>query len=395
MPHAALPDGSPCPWPGSSDQDEMASSDPCTDETRCRALTQHLHGEWTVCKKVGLRFLTAFALGSYLFCIVFRRTSFYMQRYGMESGTVGAGPLYDVGQEVTMKLFGLPDMAVPDPDPVVRQQHIEQVLVIIGWTDTFMGTISAITFIVPFASWYAAWAHNQIPKRAVYFMNYLNRYYYTLVLGQLMRCVSYLMTVVPGPSYHCRPGFIEPETGVSYMELMPKTVMSIFIPHTKDLTLISMNCGDLMFSGHMYTNVLSYYFFVSYSKRIFTEGGTGLLSKRTRQIIIAIDTLCLIGLVLCILASRQHYTVDLVIATYMGMLLPYWADDHFVPAEVDPYNGEAAEPLVPTPTPLVASPVHQSCVGMGMAAATPPPAAAVAPHPGGMNAALCTDGQAL
>ena len=86
---------------------------------RLHALAQHLRGELIVFKKVGLKLVGGLVLSSYAFFVVFRRTSSYMQQYGIRSGTLDSGPLYDVGQDFMMKLFGLPDMALPDPDPAI------------------------------------------------------------------------------------------------------------------------------------------------------------------------------------------------------------------------------------------------------------------------------------
>jgi hypothetical protein len=314
------------------------------------ALMRHLGGELTILNKVGWTLFPCIFFGVYMFLIVFRRTSFYMQGFGIKSGTLSNGPIYDVGSHIIMSALGLPDMSTPDPDPAVQQAHVQQVESIIGLTDTLMGIISAMMFVVPFASWYAAWSDRKIPKHAVYMANYFNRYVYVLILGHFMRFLSYTFTVVPGPSYHCRPEFVQAETGIAYTDLRPKNAWSIFFPNAQDLASISLNCGDLIFSGHMYTNVISYYYFVTYSKRIFTKPGNGLLSRRLRLVLIAADTACLVGTAITILASRQHYSVDIIIGTYIGLLLPHWYDQNLAPAEIDPFDDLAqAEELISTP----------------------------------------------
>ena len=171
-----------------------------------------------------------------------------------------------------------------------------------------------------------------------------------------MRFFSYAGTVMPGPSYHCRPEFKDTEVGMSYMGMMPKDAQSVLIPNPETIKNAGVVCGDLMFSGHVYTNIISWYYFVTYSSRIFTQPGNGLLSKRMRLVIIAVDTACLIGLALSILASRQHYTVDVVTATYIGLLLPYWYELHLAPKEVDPYSRDTGEPLVSREASLLPSP---------------------------------------
>ena len=122
------------------------------------------------------------------------------------------------------------------------------------------------------------------------------------------------------------------------MEMIPKTAMSIFFPSSEDLKYVGFNCGDLIFSGHMYTNVLSCYYFATYTKRVCTKPGWGLASKNVRLCLLALDLGCLIASAVCILVSRQHYTVDVVLATYIGLLLPYWYEDNLAPMEIDPFQ---------------------------------------------------------
>jgi hypothetical protein len=263
-----------------------------------------------------------------------------VERFGLENGTLNSGPLYDLGSAFFTKLFGIPDMAVPDPDPAIQQKNIDRIIGFVGATDTFMGAISAMIFLCPFASWYTAWVDGKIPDDPVYAANFFNRYVFVLILGHFMRFVSYTSTVLPGPSYHCRPEFIQQVTGIAYMDLLPKNAYSIFFPSVDDMKNVSLNCGDLLFSGHMYTNVISWYYFVCYSKRVFTKPGWGLLSRRIRLVLIGLHTFCLVGCAVCILASRQHYTVDILLGTYIGVLLPYWYDRNLAPAEIDPYSSE-------------------------------------------------------
>jgi hypothetical protein len=321
-----------------------------------RALMKMLQGEGTLFKKFAWHLVPTISFGIYMFLIVFRRVSFYVEKYGIESGTLSNGPLYDLGSVIFTWLLGTPDMTIPVSNEE-REKNIEHVVNIIHHTDTFMSIIQMIIFFVPFASWYGAWANGRIPKKTVYLANYFNRYVYVLILGHFMRFLSYTFTVVPGPSYHCRPEFTHPETGVAYADMIPKTATSIFFPSSRDMKYIGFNCGDLVFSGHMYTNVISYYYFWVYSKRVYTEEGWKPNSKNARLVLLFINTVCLIGTAACILGSRQHYSVDVVLATYMGLLLPYWYDDNLAPKEIDPFSDGSSDDgegdgnnLVPQPT---------------------------------------------
>jgi hypothetical protein len=306
-----------------------------------------------VFKRVRWYLVPSIFFGVYMFLIVFRRTSFFMEKFGLESGTLSSGPLYDLGSAFFTSAFGLPDMTVPDPDPEIQKRNIDRILGLIGITDSFMAAISAMLFIVPIASWYQAWTDGRLPKDPVYAANFFNRYVFVLILGHFMRFLSYTATVVPGPSYHCRPDFKQPGTGIAYMDLLPKNAYSIFFPSVEDMKSVSLNCGDLIFSGHMFTNVISWYYFVTYSKRVFTKPGFGFTSRKMRLLLIGVNTLFLLGCAISILASRQHYTVDILLATYIGLLLPYWYDQNLAPVEIDPYSGadnELEELASRTPT---------------------------------------------
>jgi hypothetical protein len=204
------------------------SSDPPT--AHYSALCQHLRGEAIVFKRVRWYLVPSIFFGVHMFLIVFRRTSFFMEKFGLESGTLSSGPLYDLGSAFFTSAFGLPDMTVPDPDPEIQKRNIDRILGLIGITDSFMAAISAMLFIVPIASWYQAWTDGRLPKDPVYAANFFNRYVFVLILGHFMRFLSYTATVVPGPSYHCRPDFKQPGTGIAYMDLLPKNAYSIFFP---------------------------------------------------------------------------------------------------------------------------------------------------------------------
>jgi hypothetical protein len=308
-----------------------------------RACARHLEGEGILFKKFAWHLVPSVGFGIYIFLIIFRRTSFYVEKFGLASGTLSNGPLYDLGSEIFTYLLGTPDMAVPDPDPVQREKNINHVVNLIHHTDGFMAVVSIMMFVVPLASYYSAYAHGRIPKKPVYLANYFSRYLYLLILGHFMRFLSYTFTVVPGPSYHCRPEFTHPETGVAYADMIPKDATSIFFPSGNDMKYIGFNCGDLVFSGHIFTNVISYYYFWVYSRRVFTQEGWTPISKNMRLLLIGVNTICLIGMSVTILGSRQHYSVDVILATYIGLLLPYWYDDNLAPKEIDPFEGNGEE----------------------------------------------------
>jgi len=122
-----------------------------------------------------------------------------------------------------------------------------------------------------------------------------------LCIGHTLRFMCYVSTAVPGARQHCQPGpeYITPPRGAE-----------IF----KYTSAIAPNCGDLIFSGHMFQGVTMLMAANQYLHAFVT-----LLSVR-RSIVAGIVLVCLVQ-IYTIIASRSHYTVDIVIACYTAVLL--------------------------------------------------------------------------
>lgn len=109
----------------------------------------------------------------------------------------------------------------------------------------------------------------------------------------MLRIISFSVTQLPGPSYHCRAGQATavlkwPEHWWEHLLINPRRV-------------ISMSCGDLIFSSHttfVLTGVLAY-----------QEHGTATPIKLA-------SWLSAMMFSWLIIASRKHYSVDIVIAWY-------------------------------------------------------------------------------
>jgi len=113
--------------------------------------------------------------------------------------------------------------------------------------------------------------------------------------------MCYVSTGLPGARLHCQPGpdYIMPPQGV---ELFKYT--STIVP----------NCGDLIFSGHMFQGITMLLVANEYLHAFVT-----LLWLR-RTIVGLIVLVCLVQ-IYTIISSRSHYTVDIVIACYTALLL--------------------------------------------------------------------------
>nr|BCL66110.1 hypothetical protein [Volvox africanus] len=121
-----------------------------------------------------------------------------------------------------------------------------------------------------------------------------------LVVCQALRIMTFSVTQLPGPSFHCRAN--EPSARRSWP-----------VHWTGHLVVdvgrqVSKSCGDLIFSSHttfMLTGILAY-----------NEYGSLLFMKAVSWLLGAI-------LSVLIVASRKHYTVDVVIAWYTVPLVFY------------------------------------------------------------------------
>lgn len=112
-----------------------------------------------------------------------------------------------------------------------------------------------------------------------------------LVVSQSLRIITFYSTQLPGPNYHCREG--------STLATLPRPknllkVLLINFPHG-----MLYGCGDLIFSSHM---IFCLVFVRTYHK------------YGTRRCIKQFAWLLAVAQSLLIIASRKHYTVDVVVA---------------------------------------------------------------------------------
>lgn len=124
-----------------------------------------------------------------------------------------------------------------------------------------------------------------------------------LSLSQLLRIISFYSTQLPGPNYHCREG--------SKLATLPppESVFEVFIinfPHG-----VLYGCGDLIFSSHM---IFTLVFIRTYHKY-----GTKRWIKQLAWLLAVVQSLLII-------ASRKHYSVDVVVAWYTVNLVVFFVD---------------------------------------------------------------------
>ena len=122
-----------------------------------------------------------------------------------------------------------------------------------------------------------------------------------LCAAQALRAASFLATGLPAPNYHCREG------APTAVRPMPEAWWG----HAAvDVARVAAaGCGDLIFSSHTtfaLVGVLAY-----------TEWGAWRAAKAAAWASVG-------ALSLLIIASRKHYTVDVLIAWYVVPLV-FWA----------------------------------------------------------------------
>ncbi|XP_009767861.1 phosphatidylinositol:ceramide inositolphosphotransferase 1-like isoform X3 [Nicotiana sylvestris] len=124
-----------------------------------------------------------------------------------------------------------------------------------------------------------------------------------LVACQFLRIITFYSTQLPGPNYHCREG--------SKLATLPppNSVLEVLLINFPRGLLYG--CGDLIFSSHM---IFSLVFVRTYHK------------YGTRRIIKLCAWLAVIAQSILIVASRKHYTVDVVVAWYTVNLAVFFVD---------------------------------------------------------------------
>ncbi|GMH42801.1 hypothetical protein BSKO_10720 [Bryopsis sp. KO-2023] len=161
--------------------------------------------------------------------------------------------------------------------------------------------VSETVFFLMFAS-FLIWTFSPfvVARKRFYTAVLFSRLLMVLVVCQALRIVSFLSTQLPAPHYHCRKG--EP---TAVRPAADHWWEHILMNPTRQAT---GGCGDLVFSSHT-TFIL-----------------VGVLTYQTYGGLFAVKVLgwILAGILsLLIIASRKHYTVDIVVAWYTVPLVFY------------------------------------------------------------------------
>ncbi|CAH9080081.1 unnamed protein product [Cuscuta epithymum] len=123
-----------------------------------------------------------------------------------------------------------------------------------------------------------------------------------LVACQFLRIITFYSTQLPGPNYHCREGsklarLPRPDNIFEVLLIVPRGVL--------------YGCGDLIFSSHMIFSLV----FV----RTYTKYGSQRFIKQCAWLAVIIQSFLIV-------ASRKHYTVDVVVAWYTVNLVVFFIE---------------------------------------------------------------------
>jgi hypothetical protein len=147
----------------------------------------------------------------------------------------------------------------------------------------------------------------------------LTRFLGVCFLAQVLRCISFLVTALPGPNYHCRP------QSPDYAP--PQSLYDIFLRQDA-----FYGCGDLLFSSHT--------IFVLLCALTYTKYGPPSMFKKLVWALVFFFG-CLV------VSARKHYSIDIIVAWYTVPLL-WVAFDKYYPDRIPAEFLEDSQPDVET-----------------------------------------------
>lgn len=166
------------------------------------------------------------------------------------------------------------------------------------------GYVSEILFASIFAS-FVLWTFSPFIFKNKHFYTVLiwRRVLAFLVMSQSLRIITFYSTQLPGPNYHCREG--SPLARLP----PPDNAVEVLLLNFPRGTLFG--CGDLIFSSHM---IFTLVFVLTYQK------------YGSKNFIKVLGWIAAIIQSLLIIASRKHYSVDVVVAWYTVNLVVFFID---------------------------------------------------------------------
>ena len=161
-------------------------------------------------------------------------------------------------------------------------------------------------------------------------INMLLRFIEYRATGALFRFSTYVSTSIPGANEACFGKWenIECPKPITWMEILTRK-QSNYNGRYK-----SNNCGDLVFSGHTYWATLLTLLICKYNRKVFR------ISKKASYCVNFTASMIWLCNGLFVLMARNHYTIDVVVASYFAPLLWYWFERKVHPNDLCPSEAE-------------------------------------------------------
>ncbi len=174
------------------------------------------------------------------------------------------------------------------------------------------------------ASWFSIGDRTGRHIRPPFVINVMRRFGVVYMIGHLLRAFSYLPTNIPGSAEHCIEGFDN--------EVKKKSLSQCFYKTAS----VDMNCGDLMFSGHMLLCLLAFLVIDRYGGYICFKPRWWIPSVLQKNPISLMILILAVTQSILILAARHHYTSDVICAYYVTPMLWYWHNTYLSEEDVVP-----------------------------------------------------------
>jgi hypothetical protein len=176
------------------------------------------------------------------------------------------------------------------------------------WSEVFLyvnGAVSLLAVTMPILC-------NHAHQRGVYAVDVFLEIVNIQCVGHLLRFFTFMSTSLPGPAAHCQPGApLYRHEGFTWYDIFTR----------RSRVHVDPNCGDLIFSGHMFQNTCLCC--------VILANMTNLVPNR--MLGNAFSFILILTVVVqpyFIIAARNHYTVDVVISLYVAPLL-WWGLEGF------------------------------------------------------------------
>mmetsp|Transcript_3669 Transcript_3669/g.5663 ORF Transcript_3669/g.5663 Transcript_3669/m.5663 type:complete len:366 (-) Transcript_3669:485-1582(-) len=175
-------------------------------------------------------------------------------------------------------------------------------------SEIFLFVNTYLTLALVFMPVLASYANDH----GMFTMNIFNKIINLLCVGHILRFFTFISTSLPGPAAHCQEGApLYRHDGFTLHEILTR----------RSRVHIDPNCGDLIFSGHMFQDTTFCVVMIANLHLLVPH-------KTLRRLIACMLVVTVIVQPYFIIAARNHYSVDVVVSSYVAPML-WWAMEGF------------------------------------------------------------------